>query len=192
MAVIPNRRAASARHGPPRQTASERLPSRLTPQTTHTLMVTLPQLAVGDDNGTRRPAPSPFERLAGAFQRGIQDKPRGKARRRPVRNRSARASLGLPTAAVSRVRSRLPACAVWCAVRLENQPQPGPERPGLRPQKSLRISMKADVIRSLPDAVGRLADATAFQSGRPDLNRRPPAPKAGALPGCATPRVRRV
>jgi hypothetical protein len=24
--------------------------------------------------------------------------------------------------------------------------------------------------------------------GRPDLNRRPPAPKAGALPGCATPR----
>src|SRR4051812_26784227 len=27
-----------------------------------------------------------------------------------------------------------------------------------------------------------------LQSGRPDLNRRPPAPKAGALPGCATPR----
>jgi chromosome segregation ATPase len=26
------------------------------------------------------------------------------------------------------------------------------------------------------------------KSGRPDLNRRPPAPKAGALPGCATPR----
>ena len=26
-------------------------------------------------------------------------------------------------------------------------------------------------------------------SGRPDLNRRPPAPKAGALPGCATPRL---
>ncbi len=25
-------------------------------------------------------------------------------------------------------------------------------------------------------------------SGRPDSNRRPPAPKAGALPGCATPR----
>jgi hypothetical protein len=28
------------------------------------------------------------------------------------------------------------------------------------------------------------------ESGRPDLNRRPPAPKAGALPGCATPRRR--
>ena len=27
------------------------------------------------------------------------------------------------------------------------------------------------------------------QSGRPDSNRGPPAPKAGALPGCATPRL---
>src|SRR5713101_2475982 len=27
-----------------------------------------------------------------------------------------------------------------------------------------------------------------FWSGRPDSNRGPPAPKAGALPGCATPR----
>ena len=29
---------------------------------------------------------------------------------------------------------------------------------------------------------------TVRWSGRPDLNRGPPAPKAGALPGCATPR----
>jgi hypothetical protein len=29
---------------------------------------------------------------------------------------------------------------------------------------------------------------TVFWSGREDLNFRPPAPKAGALPGCATPR----
>src|SRR5438874_398148 len=28
-------------------------------------------------------------------------------------------------------------------------------------------------------------------SGREDLNLRPPAPKAGALPGCATPRLNR-
>src|SRR5207344_1905143 len=28
------------------------------------------------------------------------------------------------------------------------------------------------------------------ESGREDLNLRPPAPKAGALPGCATPRCR--
>ena len=27
-----------------------------------------------------------------------------------------------------------------------------------------------------------------FWSGRSDLNRRPPAPQAGTLPGCATPR----
>ena len=27
-------------------------------------------------------------------------------------------------------------------------------------------------------------------SGREDLNLRPPAPHAGALPGCATPRIR--
>src|SRR5437867_11123000 len=34
-------------------------------------------------------------------------------------------------------------------------------------------------------------DAVAGEewSGWPDLNRRPPAPKAGALPGCATPRI---
>src|SRR5258708_23313194 len=29
-------------------------------------------------------------------------------------------------------------------------------------------------------------------SGREDLNLRPPAPKAGALPGCATPRQKRM
>src|SRR5690554_7736840 len=28
-----------------------------------------------------------------------------------------------------------------------------------------------------------------IKSGRPDSNRRLPAPKAGALPGCATPRI---
>jgi len=32
------------------------------------------------------------------------------------------------------------------------------------------------------------ASRRKYWSGRPDLNRRPPAPKAGALPGCATPR----
>ena len=33
-----------------------------------------------------------------------------------------------------------------------------------------------------------LSERFGFQSGRPDSNRRPPAPKAGALPGCATSR----
>ena len=31
-------------------------------------------------------------------------------------------------------------------------------------------------------------ELSALESGRPDLNWRPPAPQAGALPGCATPR----
>ena len=31
--------------------------------------------------------------------------------------------------------------------------------------------------------------AFSSESGRGDLNPRPPAPKAGALPGCATPRI---
>src|SRR5713101_8874834 len=31
--------------------------------------------------------------------------------------------------------------------------------------------------------------AEVYWSGRADLNRGPPAPKAGALPGCATPRL---
>src|SRR5476649_1159646 len=34
------------------------------------------------------------------------------------------------------------------------------------------------------------AKALTFQSGRLDLNQRPPAPEAGALPGYATPRKR--
>ena len=40
--------------------------------------------------------------------------------------------------------------------------------------------------------VGRFSNClprcVLIQSGRPDSNRRPPAPKAGALPDCATPR----
>jgi hypothetical protein len=34
-----------------------------------------------------------------------------------------------------------------------------------------------------------LVQGGCFWSGRADLNRGPPAPKAGALPGCATPRL---
>src|SRR5262249_31123627 len=39
-----------------------------------------------------------------------------------------------------------------------------------------------------PEPGGRVRSS---ESGREDLNLRPPAPKAGALPGCATPRVGR-
>src|SRR5436190_13165299 len=36
-----------------------------------------------------------------------------------------------------------------------------------------------------------LLESVKIWSGRGDLNARPPAPKAGALPGCATPRLPR-
>ena len=39
-----------------------------------------------------------------------------------------------------------------------------------------------------PGATPLLVAFAAIQSGRPDSNRGPPAPKAGALPDCATPR----
>ena len=46
--------------------------------------------------------------------------------------------------------------------------------------------------RSAPGIANRCVFGTASQhqdwSGREDSNLRPPAPKAGALPGCATPR----
>ncbi len=41
-----------------------------------------------------------------------------------------------------------------------------------------------DDIRSLNFVYGFMF----YKSGRPDSNRGPPAPKAGALPSCATPR----
>ena len=64
------------------------------------------------------------------------------------------------------------------------------ERLGVRP----RQSRHTNVLRSRPylrrclrgSLCGRAEEEC--WSGRPDSNRRPPAPKAGALPGCATPR----
>ena len=53
----------------------------------------------------------------------------------------------------------------------------------------------AHLLRLLdPDGPPLLNDLLARpeRSGRRDLNPRPPAPKAGALPSCATPRVARV
>ena len=51
----------------------------------------------------------------------------------------------------------------------------------LRPRGVLRLSHG----RRTPSLDGAGQTTT---SGRPDLNRGPPAPKAGALPSCATPR----
>ena len=62
------------------------------------------------------------------------------------------------------------------------------------------VSGHGPIDGSAPTVVGKVgaevsveraydaARAVAVRSGRPDSNRGPPAPKAGALPGCATPR----
>ena len=55
-----------------------------------------------------------------------------------------------------------------------------PEAAGGRRARCLRAFPAG---RAHPDQVG-----VEVWSGRADLNGRPPAPKAGALPGCATPR----
>src|SRR5438093_13009898 len=61
----------------------------------------------------------------------------------------------------------------------------------------LDLRMEAKKLNAGGKIAGYCADRSLFNlkrireifwSGRPDLNRRPPAPKAGALPGCATPR----
>ena len=45
------------------------------------------------------------------------------------------------------------------------------------------------LLQEVPSATPRcIAPYRSTQSGRPDSNRRPPAPKAGAIPGYATPR----
>src|SRR5581483_2314574 len=60
-------------------------------------------------------------------------------------------------------------------------PDPRLRRPLLYPAE-----LQAVVLRIREDAQNSPA---APRSGRLDLNQRPPAPKAGALPGCATPRL---
>src|SRR5664280_899402 len=51
-----------------------------------------------------------------------------------------------------------------------------------------RTSSLPSVCRSAPETSGRSPRAPPTPSGRRDLNPRPPAPKAGALPSCATSR----
>ncbi len=53
------------------------------------------------------------------------------------------------------------------------------------------FSFHRSIIGSPPERSARLQDA-ASSSGCPDSNRGPPPPKGGALPGCATPRLRQV
>src|SRR3954470_11796771 len=89
-------------------------------------------------------------------------------------------------------------------VRMPGGPGAGGEvhHGGGEPGRRRRVGDRVDVHRagepvrrSLVGVEGVAGDLhggdlhrTSPRSGRPDSNRRPPAPKAGALPGCATPR----
>src|SRR3990172_4016790 len=96
-------------------------------------------------------------------------------------------------------------------VRLGSERLVGPNRRQRPPREELpRLVIDCeDAVRETPDDVrpvsaGDLAGlgflrhgrargheglgSSATESGRPDLNRRPPGPKPGALPACATPR----
>ena len=65
-------------------------------------------------------------------------------------------------------------------------PDPRLRRPLLYPPELLAPNQQR--VRKHRNIKGRVPPSLAVQSGRLDLNQRPPAPKAGALPGCATPR----
>src|SRR5215217_8180154 len=104
---------------------------------------------------------------------------RGRARSHmPGSARSRRRLLTIEDAAVS---GRGPSA---CAVRLESgfggpscyNPISGPESPQERG------------ILLPPEACGVLVRTLGPESGRQDLNLRPPGPQPGALPDCATPR----
>src|SRR6516164_8483742 len=52
-----------------------------------------------------------------------------------------------------------------------------------------RVPAKSTTVQQWHMCPGKLTYSNHW-SGREDLNLRPPAPKAGALPGCATPRLK--
>ena len=65
-----------------------------------------------------------------------------------------------------------------------------PPTRGLEGRCSIQLSYgRKSAPSSVPGIqLPRPSDSAFKESGRPDSDRRPPAPKAGALPGCATPR----
>ena len=56
------------------------------------------------------------------------------------------------------------------------------------PRRGRRARQALSEARERPQNIAQACPPRASPSGRADSNRRPPAPKAGALPGCATPR----
>ncbi len=59
-------------------------------------------------------------------------------------------------------------------------------------ERRLRVSGRAHPGGNIVYQKKRLHMTVRRWSGRSDSNRRPPVPKTGALPGCATPRKERA
>ena len=59
---------------------------------------------------------------------------------------------------------------------------------GYMPRRPWAPGRRNTGVRTAPCGPQELFILPILQSGRPDSNRGPPAPKAGALPDCATPR----
>ena len=73
----------------------------------------------------------------------------------------------------------------WLQVSRAGLPRPPPPPPCVRSHPG----PPGEVVRGNGGPASKGAGCS--KSGREDLNLRPPAPKAGALPGCATPRIGR-
>src|SRR5262245_39360420 len=77
-----------------------------------------------------------------------------------------------------------PASRIWA--RSVSNGDLGADRRSIREQSRPDGRMRRPLAHALTQT--RRGSQFSALSGRGDLNPRPPAPKAGALPGCATPR----
>jgi hypothetical protein len=72
----------------------------------------------------------------------------------------------------------------------EERGAPSSERPAAAPADNRIVLKDGPSVRRETETLGCHPGVTPEKwSGRLDSNQRPPAPKAGALPGCATPRL---
>ena len=79
-----------------------------------------------------------------------------------------------------------------CLMRMTNSPSSISEGQGIRSQlndSSYHWIVRSETLAKYLRSLMKRANFESDWSGRADLNRGPPAPKAGALPGCATPRL---